>query len=198
MSYAQTMAEIRDRRAEIAALRENLRALQSAVEPQDVTDYEFAGWDGPVRLSQLFGDKRDLFVIHNMGTGCAYCTMWADGFNGVYDHLADRAAFVLSSPNTPQVQKSFAKSRGWRFSMVSHQGTSFADDMGYRRPGHDVGADKLGGWYPGVSVFRKEGERIVRVSDAELGPLDDFCSVWHFLGMLPEGPAGWEPKFRYG
>jgi predicted dithiol-disulfide oxidoreductase (DUF899 family) len=197
MTYAQTMAEIRDRRAEIAALRENLRALQSSVEPQAVADYEFAGWDGPVRLSALFGDKRDLFVIHNMGTGCVYCTMWADGFNGVYDHLADRAAFVLSSPNTPEVQKQFAKSRGWRFPMVSHQGTSFADDMGYLRAGSDAGGDTLGGWYPGVSVFRKDGERIVRVSDAELGPLDDFCSVWHFLDLLPEGPAGWSPKFRY-
>ena len=175
MTYAQTMAEIRDRRAEIAALRENLRALQSSVEPQAVADYEFAGWDGPVRLSALFGDKRDLFVIHNMGTGCVYCTMWADGFNGVYDHLADRAAFVLSSPNTPEVQKQFAKSRGWRFPMVSHQGTSFADDMGYLRAGSDAGGDKLGGWYPGVSVFRKDGERIVRVSDTELGPYDDFC-----------------------
>jgi predicted dithiol-disulfide oxidoreductase (DUF899 family) len=197
MTYAETMAAIRDRRAEIDALRENLRGLQASVEPQAVTDYEFAGWDGPVRLSELFGDKRDLFVIHNMGTGCAYCTMWADGFNGVYDHLADRAAFVLSSPNAPQVQKQFAKSRGWRFPMVSHQSTSFAKDMGYLRPGFDAGADKLGGWYPGLSVFRKDGDRILRVSDAELGPYDDFCAVWHLLDLLPEGPAGWEPKFRY-
>jgi predicted dithiol-disulfide oxidoreductase (DUF899 family) len=197
VTYAETMAAIRDRRAEIDALRGELRSLQSTVEPQEVADYAFAGWDGPVRLSQLFGDKRDLFVIHNMGTGCAYCTMWADGFNGVYDHLADRAAFVLSSPNTPQVQKQFAKSRGWRLPMVSHQGTSFAKDMGYLRPGSDAGGDALGGWYPGLSVFRKDGERILRVSDAELGPHDDFCPVWHFLDLLPEGPAGWEPKFRY-
>jgi predicted dithiol-disulfide oxidoreductase (DUF899 family) len=197
MTYAETMAAIRDRRAEIDGLRSGLRALQASVEPEAVTDYEFAGADGPVRLSQLFGDKRDLFVIHNMGTGCAYCTLWADGFNGVFDHLADRAAFVLSTPNTPRVQKQFAKSRGWRFPMVSHQGTTFATDMGYFRPGLDAGGDKLGSWYPGLTVFRSEGERILRVSDADLGPYDDFCSVWHFLDLLPEGPAGWEPKFRY-
>jgi predicted dithiol-disulfide oxidoreductase (DUF899 family) len=197
MTYAETMAAIRDRRAEIDALRSGLRALQATVEPQAVDDYEFAGWGGPVRLSELFGDKRDLFVIHNMGTGCAYCTMWADGFNGVYDHLADRAAFALSTPNTPQVQKQFAKSRGWRFPMVSHQGTSFAADMGFLRPGFDSLADTLGGWFPGLTVFRKDGGCILRVSDAELGPYDDFCSVWHFLDLLPEGPAGWEPKFRY-
>ncbi len=197
MTYADTMAAIRDRRAEIDALRSGLRELQAAVEPEAVADYEFAGWDGPVRLSALFGDKRDLFVIHNMGTGCPYCTMWADGFNGVYDHVADRAAFVLSTPNTPQVQKQFAKSRGWRFPMVSHQGTTFAADMGFLQPDKDALADTLGGWYPGLTVFRKDGERVLRVSDADLGPYDDFCSVWHFLDLLPEGPAGWEPKFRY-
>jgi predicted dithiol-disulfide oxidoreductase (DUF899 family) len=197
MTYAETMAAIRGRRAEIDDLRSGLRALQASVEPEAVADYEFTRWDGPVRLSQLFGDKRDLFVIHNMGAGCAYCTMWADGFNGVYDHLADRAAFVLSTPNTPQVQKQFAKSRGWRFPMVSHQGTSFAADMGFLRPGFDTLADTLGGWYPGLTVFRKDDERVLRVSDADLGPYDDFCSVRHFLDLLPEGPAGWEPKFRY-
>ena len=133
-----------------------------------------------------------------MGRGCSYCTLWADGFNGVYDHLADRAGFVVASPNPVEAQKEFAASRGWRFPMVSHAGTSFTEDMGYFRPGADAFADKLGSWFPGVSVFQKAGDAILRVSDAELGPYDDFCSVWHFLDLLPEGPAGWEPKARYG
>ena len=197
MTYAETMAAIRDRRAEIDALRSGLRALQASVEPEAVADYELAGWDGPVRLSQLFGDKRDLFVIHNMGTGCAYCTMWADGFNGVYDHLADRAAFVLATPNTPEVQKQFAKSRGWRFPMVSHQGSSFAKDLGYRLESGDEEGENTSRWVPGISAFQKDGLDIRRVSNTELGPYDDFCSVWHFLDMLPEREAGWEPKFRY-
>jgi predicted dithiol-disulfide oxidoreductase (DUF899 family) len=146
MSYADTMAAIRARRAEIAALRGQLRELQAAVEPQAVEDYQLAGWDGPVRLSALFGDKRDLFVIHNMGTACVACTMWADGFNGVYDHLADRAAFVVSSPNSPRVQKAFAESRGWRFPMVSYQNPDFARDMGYWKAKEDGG----GQFGPGV------------------------------------------------
>jgi predicted dithiol-disulfide oxidoreductase (DUF899 family) len=197
MTYAETSAKLDQKRAQIAALRTEMQALQAAIEPQPVSDYEFAGRDGPVRLSQLFGDKDDLFVIHNMGTGCSYCTMWADGFNGVYEHLADRAGFVLTSPNPPAQQKPFAASRGWRFPMVSHQGTTFAADMGYLKPGGDPFADTLGGWYPGLSVFQRRGESIVRVSDTELGPGDDFCLVWHMLSLLPQGPSGWEPKFRY-
>ena len=182
----------RDRLAEyrrrIVDARAGLRAAQAEIEPEPVTDFEFVGPAGPIRLSQLFGDKADLFVIHNMGVTCAYCTMWADGFNGVFDHLADRAAFVVSSPNSPDIQAAFARERGWRFPMVSLGGSGFAEAMGYRGDG---------GWLPGVSAFQKRGDGLVRVSDQALGPCDDFCSVWHFLDMLPEGPAGWGPKFSY-
>ena len=170
MGYAESVSVLKAKRRQIEALREEMRAIQAGIEPEAVDDYEFAGWDGPVKLSELFGEKRDLFVIHNMGAGCSYCTLWADGFNGVYDHLADRAGFVVASPNPVAAQKQFAASRGWRFPMVCHTGTSFTKDMGYFRPGADPLADKLGGWYPGVSVFQKEGGRILRVSDAELGP----------------------------
>ncbi|HEY1750263.1 MAG TPA: DUF899 family protein [Caulobacteraceae bacterium] len=198
MTYADSMSALKAKRAQLLTLHDEIRTLQQHVEPQPVEDYVFEGWNGPVRLSELFGDKRDLFVIHNMGTSCRYCTMWADGFNGVYDHLADRAAFVLSTPNTPEVQKQFARARGWRFPMVSQAGNSFARDMGYRlEHGDEVGED-ASRWVPGVSAFQKRDGGVVRVSDTDLGPSDDFCSVWHFLDMLPEGPAGWAPKFRYG
>jgi predicted dithiol-disulfide oxidoreductase (DUF899 family) len=198
MSYAETMSAIDAKRREIGALREEMRALQAAVEPEPVADYTFDGWNGPVRLADLFGDRRDLFVIHNMGTTCRYCTLWADGFNGVYEHLADRAAFVLATPNTPEVQKQFARSRGWRFPMVSHQGSTFAKDMGYRLESGDEEGENTSRWVPGVSAFQKDASGLRRVSDANLGPYDDFCSVWHFLDLLPGRDAGWEPKFKYG
>ena len=114
--------------------------------------------------------------------------MWADGFNGVFAHLRDRAAFVVSSPDPPERQQSFASGRGWRFPMVSHQGTSFAADMGYARDG---------GAMPGVSVFKRKGKKILRVADTAFTGGDDFCSVCHFLDLLPEGAAGWQPKFSY-
>jgi predicted dithiol-disulfide oxidoreductase (DUF899 family) len=195
MSYADTMAVLNAKRAEITAIRAQMRELQGAVGPQEVMNYVLAGWNGPVRLSELFGPKRDLIVIHNMGVGCPACTMWADGFNGVYDHLASRAAFVVASPNPVDVQKAFAAERGWRFPMVSHAGTSFAEDLGYRRPGQ--GADRHGGWWPGVSVFRREGDKVVRVSDTELGPMDSFCVVYHLFELVPDSDPNWEPSYKY-
>jgi predicted dithiol-disulfide oxidoreductase (DUF899 family) len=189
MTYRDTAEKIAAWRQQIAGLRQKIRETQAAVEPEPVHDYEFTTPGGSARLSQLFGARRDLFVIHNMGRSCPHCTLWADGFNGIYPHIADRAAFVVSSPDAPDVQQSFAKSRGWRFPMVSHTGISFAADMGYR--------SATGGWLPGVSVFHRDGSGVVRLADTGFQPGDDFCALWHLFDLLPEGPSGWQPQFAY-
>lgn len=189
MNYAETKAALNAKRAQIAGLREEMRTLQAAVEPESIPDYELSGWNGPVRLSALFGDKPNLLLIHNMGRGCSSCTMWADGFNGVYDHLASRAAFVVSSPDPVEVQKDFAAGRGWRFPMVSHAGTSLARDLGY--------GNENDGWWPGVSALHKDGGRICRLSDTDLGPLDDFCVYYHLMELFPGGDPQFTPKYSY-
>jgi predicted dithiol-disulfide oxidoreductase (DUF899 family) len=190
MDYRETSARLAEYRRKITELRDKMREVQAAAEPEEVPDYIFSDSNGSVRLSELFGDKPDLIVIHNMGASCPQCTLWADGFNGIYDHLANRSAFVVSSPDTPDIQKRFGARRGWRFPMVSHHGTTFAADMGYR--------SEDDGLLPGVSVFRKEGNGILRVSDTGFKPGDDFCALWHLFDLLPGGAGDWEAKFRYG
>ncbi len=189
MSYKATAEKIGQYRQQIADLREKMREAQAAMEPEEVEDYEFrrAG-GGAVKLSELFGNKDTLFVVHNMGASCPYCTLWADGFNGVFDHLRSRAAFVVASPDAPEQQQKFAQGRGWRFPMVSCQGTTFAQDMGYWRDDHAM---------PGVSVFKRQGGKLVRVADTSFSPGDDFCNVWHFFDLIPEGAAEWQPKYSY-
>ncbi len=149
MNYRDTATKLAAWREQIAEIRGRMREAQASVEPEPVRDYEFTTPDGPVRLSQLFGDKRDLFVIHNMGRSCPACTLWADGFNGSYPHIADRAAFVVSSPDSPDVQRAFAASRGWRFPMVSHQGHQLC--RGYGLP---VGKRRLAAWRIRVQARR--------------------------------------------
>jgi predicted dithiol-disulfide oxidoreductase (DUF899 family) len=189
MNYQAGTKRMEAYRQDIMAIRKKMREALAETEPQEVTDYVFTTTAGPVRLSELFGAHDDLIVVHNMGAACPACTMWADGYNGVHHHIVTRAAFVVSSPDAPAAQRKFAESRGWKFPMVSHQGNTFADDMGYRSPD--------GKWRPGLSVFRRDGSRILRVSDTSLGPYDDFCSVWHFFDLLPGGAGGWFPKFNY-
>lgn len=188
MNYQDARKKLNEARLEIASIRKSMREIQAAAEGEPVEDYVFETPDARVRLSELFGDRDELILIHNMGKSCPYCTLWADGFNGLFDHLDDRADFVVSSPDAPSQQREFAASRGWRFPMVSHRGSSFAEDMGYK------GAD---GWHPGVSVFIRSDSGIQRIADAPFGPGDDFCSLWHLLDLLPDGPAGWQPRYRY-
>ena len=189
MNYSDGRKRLADHRKRISSLRKEMRKIQMAIEPQEVDDYAFATVEGKARLSELFGKNDDLFIVHNMGASCPYCTLWADGYNGIYDHLASRAAFVVSSPDAPAAQQKFAERRGWRFPMVSHKGTTFAQDMGY--------GSKKDGWLPGTSVFRKDHGRILRVSDTSFGPGDDFCALWHFLDLLPGGAGDWRPRYSY-
>ncbi len=154
---------------------------------EPVDDATFESMDGEVTLRQLFGRQRDLLFIHNMGKRCAYCTMWADGLNGLLPHLQDRAAVVLASPDDPKTQHAFAESRGWKFRMVSTRKTSFNRDLGYESDDGHV--------WPGVSaLYLKDDGEIVRTGKDHFGPGDVYCAAWHLFGLLREGTNGWQPK----
>jgi len=166
--------------AEMKKTRSKMLKLLAKSAKMNVEDYALKDADGnEVKLSQMFGDKSDLILIHNMGRSCSYCTLWADGFNGVTYFVEKKAAFVLVSPDPPAIQKEFAAKRGWKFKMYSGEGSTFIKDMGY------VADD--GSYWPGASVFHKsEDGKIKRISKTFFGPGDDFCSVWHFFDMLPK------------
>jgi predicted dithiol-disulfide oxidoreductase (DUF899 family) len=67
MRYQEASERLAAYRREMGALRDKMRALQKEAEPQEVENYRFASADGPVRLSDLFGNKEHLFVIHKHG-----------------------------------------------------------------------------------------------------------------------------------
>ncbi len=179
-------------RKEIEAKQEELIALRKSLPPQRVDDYTLKDWEGKeVRLSEMFGDKTDLIVVHNMGKRCSYCTLWADGFNGLHMHLNDRASFVVVSPDAPEVQQQFATSRGWQFRMLSGHEGNFIKEMGY--------IDKEdGSYWPGVSTFRRlEDGTKERVGADIFGPGDPYNSLWHFFDLLDGGSKDWQPKYKY-
>ena len=180
--------KITELRLQIMDLRGQIAALQKVLPKETVSDYKFATPEGEVKLSALFGTHDSLFMVHNMGISCNYCMLWGDGFNGVEQHLQNRSAFVISSPDTPEVQQNYRAERGWQFPMVSAEDNSFAEDMGFKTDN---------GYMPGVSVFKREQDKIIRVASSMFGPGDDFCAVWHLLDLLPEGPDNWQPQREY-
>ena len=180
---------------EIAENLIRLNALKKSLHGDRVDDYTLRGADGEIRLSELFGEKDDLIVVHNMGRSCAYCTMWADGFNGVVDHLESRAGFVVVSPDEPEMQREFAASRGWSFRMLSDSGSTFTEHMGFRTLGDDGRT-----WVsPGYTTFRRQPDgSIVRIGNDMFGPGARYSSPWHMFDMLAESGVSWHPKLDYG
>ena len=183
----RTIAEIQE---EILRLKTELSQARRTATPEPVQDYELHRSDGStVRLSELFGNKPDLLVVHNMGKGCRYCTLWADGLNGFTDHIESRSAFVLVSGDDPETAGTFAAGRDWRFTVLSGKDSEFTRAMGY------VTDD---GNQPGVSAFRRLHDgSIVRTGNDYFGPGDDYCAPWPLFDLLQGGAGDWEPKYRY-
>lgn len=177
--------------AEFIKLEQKWIDLHRRMPRQAVEDYSLKTPAGPLKLSELFGSHRELMLVHNMGVRCAYCTLWADGFNGVIHHLESKAAFVVASPDDPETQRKFALDRSWKFRMVSHAGSSFSQDLGF--------ADKDGTEYAGVSIFTKGDDgRIYRATRAGFCPGDLYSSIWHLFDLLPSSSKDrFAPKFRY-
>ncbi len=183
--------EIAQIEAQLLELKKRRTELIHQLPNEAVRNYELKQLDGnTIRVSELFGDKNDLLVVHNMGRRCAYCTLWADGFIGLLPHLESRAAFALVSHDPPDVAADFAASRQWNFRVLSGEGSDFTAEMGFWNP-------EDGAW-PGFSAFHRNPDgSIVRTGKMFFGPGDDFCSVWHFFDALKDGQVGWEPQFRY-
>ena len=164
---------------DISSARKKMVKLLSKQAKMDVQDYTLKDKSGSdIKLSQLFEDKKDLVLVHNMGKSCPYCTLWADGFSGVSYFIEKKNAFALVSPDEPEVHKEFAESRGWKFPSYSAAGSTFIKDMGY--------VTDEGSYWPGVSVFHKDDEgKITRVAKDYFGPGDFYSAPWHFFELVP-------------
>lgn len=171
---------------QIGELTTELFALRKANEAEPVRNYEFETGAGKTTLLDLFGDKDRLLVIHNMGQGCRYCTLWADGFNGLLPHLESALSVVLVSKDAPGVQRTFANSRGWRFRLASHGGGDYIREQGVYGEAEN---------YPGAVVYERRIGDILRKNACSFGPGDLYCALWPLLGLA--GLDEFTPQYRY-
>ena len=180
--------EIKSLQKQIGDLKKKLTELRRAQTPTPVEDFEFQSSTGNVRLSELFGDQKDLILISNMGDDCPYCTLWADGLTGLLPELQTRSAVALVTPDPIAQGEGFAKKRGWKFKVISDNGD-------FRR---QLDFTLESGWpYPGAFGFHKNSDgSVVEISRTPFGPGDDFCAAWPLIDLLKDGENGWEPNYR--
>ena len=172
----------------IGEMQAELNGLQKGQPGVLVPNYRFETLNGSTTLRELFGDQEKLLAIHNMGQGCRYCTLWADGFNGLLEHLESAMAVVLLSKDSPYVQRQFANSRGWRFRLASHGGGQYMKEQSVFEGGDN---------YPGSVFYERNGEELLRKNSAAFGPGDLYCSMWPLLGLAGLGDENWTPQYSY-
>lgn len=180
--------EITELEQQIAERIARLNALRRDNPAKPVPNYQFATLDGEVSLLDLFAGRKRLLAIHNMGQGCRYCTLWADGFNGLLPHLEDATAVVLLSKDAPEVQRSFANARNWRFRLASHGGGAYIREQTVAQ-GEDNAA--------GAVFYEREGDAIHRKNSCVFGPGDLYCAMWGLLALAGLGAEDWTPQYRY-
>lgn len=186
--------EIEAQDAQVREMREALtKALRSSANGV-VDNYTFTTVNGgTTSLADLFGTQRDLIIIHNMGKSCRYCTLWADGINGLLPHIQSRTAIALVNGDAPEVQKEFAESRGWNYAMMHDANGSFTDDMGFSMM-HEGKRHVM----PGFSTFYKNDDgTIQRVGADGFGPGDLYMPVFPMFDMLKDGVSDWQPQYKY-
>ena len=174
--------------AEIAELTAKLNAARRAATGHEVPDYAFRTLAGEARLGELFAGRDRLLAIHNMGQGCRYCTLWADGINGFLPHLESAMAVVLLSKDDPETQRRFANARGWRFRLASHGGGDYLREQTVMS-----GEDNA----PGAVLYEMRDGKLFRKNGVVFGPGDRFCSAWNFLALAGHGVDDWTPQFSY-
>lgn len=181
-------SKIQEVEAHILTLTKRLAELRAESPGDEIRNYAFETLNGKTTLLDLFGGHERLLVIHNMGQGCRYCTLWGDGLNGFVPHIESAMALVLVSKDEPEVQRRFANSRGWRFPLASHGGGDYIKEQTVME-----GANNM----PGAVVYERRGDRIYRKNACVFGPGDLYCSIWPLLGMAGMNETNWTPQFKY-
>lgn len=166
--------------------------------------YEFEGAAGRETLASLFGKHSQLLVYHFMfapdwEAGCKSCSFWADNFDGVTAHLAQRDVALAAISRAPyKTLKAFAQRMGWKFKWVSSADSEFNYDYHVSFRADDVAAGRaiynhapFGGSMtdlPGLSVFVKDTDGALYHSYSTYARgLDPLNSAYQLLDLVPKG-----------
>ncbi len=96
-------------------------------------DYQFNTDAGNSMLAELFKGRSQLLIYHFMfgpdfDAGCPHCSAIADGFNGIYTHLANHDLMLWAVSRAPlEKLNAFKKRMQWTFPWAS----SFNSDFNY-------------------------------------------------------------------
>ena len=166
-------------RARDALAAERRRMPRVAVEKE----YEFEGPDGPVRLLDLFGGRRQLIVyrfFYEPGVadfpegGCRGCSFLADQVaHPAHLNARDTTLAFVSRASQPDIERWKAR-MGWEQIPWYTLTDDFDADFG------------VGEWH-GTNAFIRDGERIFRTYFVESRGDEAMGSTWSYLDITALG-----------
>jgi predicted dithiol-disulfide oxidoreductase (DUF899 family) len=166
-------------------------------------DYAFEGYDGAVRMSQLFGGK-DTLVIYSMMFGpqreraCPMCTAMLTSWDGTARNLRERVALAVTARSPIERLLDFKKERSWQNLRI------YSDAKGdYTRSYVSADDDDV----PALNIFTRSdgtvrhfwsGEMSGEMADPGQDPrgAPDLDVLWAILDLTPAGRGSWYPKLE--
>jgi predicted dithiol-disulfide oxidoreductase (DUF899 family) len=167
-------------------------------------DYRFEGPSGTLSFGDLFAGRSQLLMYHFMlgpdwESGCKSCSFWADNYNGVDVHLAQRDVTLVAVSRAPYVNiEAFKKLMGWSFAWFSSFGSDFnydfqvsfhPDDIAKGSVFYNYALQKISmGELPGISVFARDDKgKIFHSYSCYQRGLDMLNGAYHLLDLVPKG-----------
>lgn len=181
---------------EFTRRRDELSAARRALPWVRVdTWYPFDATGGARTLADLFQGRSQLIVYHFMygrdwTEGCPSCSFWADSFNGIDVHLANRdTSFVAVSRAPLAALHAYRERMGWSFEWVSSLGTSFNEDYGVSNASTYNYAPVDGPMEesPGLSTFVLHDGQVFHTYSCYARGLDPFNSAYQLLDLTAFG-----------
>ncbi len=191
---------------ELTRLRDDLTRQRRDL-PWEKVDkaYTFDGPAGRWSLADLFGRHSQLIVYHFMfdpdwDEGCKVCSMLADHYEPLVDHLAHRDVSLMTVSRAPLDKiEDFRQRMGWSFTWVSSHGGDFNRDYhvtftqeeldnGTAHYNYQDGVKFPVTEAPGISAFYKDADGAVYHTYSSFGRgLENFLGIYHFLDIAPKG-----------
>lgn len=190
---------------ELTRLRDDLNRQRRELPREKVEKtYVFDGPNGKESLGDLFTGRTQLLVYHFMfgpgwEQGCPSCSMAADSFDGIQEHLNDRDVTFVAISRAPLAEiQAFQRRMGWNFKWVSSHGNDFNREYGVSFTKEQLSDGKVRYNYgtqgfpqeegPGASAFYKdEGGNVLHTYSTFGRGLDLLLTPYNWLDMAPKG-----------
>jgi predicted dithiol-disulfide oxidoreductase (DUF899 family) len=204
--------ELLDKEKELTRARDALNAERRRLPTVEIEkDYRFEGPAGTGSLLDLFEGRRQLIAYHFMwlydrDRACPSCSAFVDQI-GHLAHLNARETTFAAVSRAPFEKIAAFKARmGWEFPWYSSAGTDFNYDFhvtfdeavvpieyNYRSKAElEQAGVPIGSWKQpfdlhGLSVFLREGDRVLHTYSTYARGVDNLGFISNFLDLTPLG-----------